>query len=70
MIDEYGFQYDGNIIETEWFKEGKVLIQDYSSQQVVQKMHIKPGMNVMDCCAAPGTKAQFIGMLLENEGTL
>ena len=70
MIDEYGFQYDGNIIETEWFKEGKVLIQDYSSQQVVQKMHIKPGMNVMDCCAAPGTKAQFIGMLLKNEGTL
>ena len=70
MIDDVAFQYDGNIVETDYFQEGKVLIQDLSSQKVVQFMDIQKDMMVMDCCAAPGTKAQYIGMLLNHTGHL
>ena len=70
MINDVAFQYNGNLVETDWFQKGKVLIQDLSSQKVVEFMGVKEGMTIMDCCSAPGTKTQYIGMLLNHKGSL
>ena len=35
FIDDVCFVYDGNLIETDYFKEGKIIIQDISSQRYV-----------------------------------
>lgn len=70
MLDDIGFVYEGNILNTEWFKEGKVAIQDYSSQQVVKQLEVKPGMKVLDCCSAPGTKACQMAMYMNNTGSI
>lgn len=68
FVDEVTFTYDGILQDSEAFQKGEVLIQDYASSQVVPYLEVKPGMKVMDCCSAPGTKAQHIAMLLENKG--
>ena len=39
------------------FKEGKVVVQDPATAAAVSLMDVRPGMNVLDACAAPGGKA-------------
>ena len=70
FIDEICFRFEGPLQKSEAFKEGKVLIQDYSSQQTVKLLEAKPGMKVLDACAAPGTKTQQIAMFMENKGSI
>lgn len=70
FIDEICFMYDGNLVETDYFKDGKVLIQDYSSQQVAKWLDAKPNMSVLDVCSAPGTKTQQVAMYMENKGSV
>ncbi|MBP3892205.1 MAG: 16S rRNA (cytosine(967)-C(5))-methyltransferase RsmB [Solobacterium sp.] len=70
FLDAYSFTYDGILQESPEFKRGEVVIQDYASAQIVPYLNVKKGQRIMDCCAAPGTKTQQIGMLLENEGEL
>ena len=46
----------------EGYAEGKWWVQDLSAQLPVSLMNIKPGMQVLDLCAAPGGKTmQLIG---------
>ncbi|WP_103074895.1 16S rRNA (cytosine(967)-C(5))-methyltransferase RsmB [Solilutibacter silvestris] len=49
------------------FDEGLVSVQDGSAQQLADAFTLKPGMCVLDACAAPGGKAAH---LLEREPTL
>ncbi len=49
------------------FAEGRVSVQDGAAQRVVETMPIRPGMRVLDACAAPGGKAAH---LLEREPSL
>ncbi len=70
FIDEICFRFEGSLQKSKAFKEGKVLIQDYSSQQTVKLLEAKPGMKVLDACAAPGTKTQQIAMFMENKGSI
>ena len=46
--------------ETDAFKEGKILIQNISSQEVAKYLDAHDGMHVLDLCAAPGTKTEQI----------
>lgn len=64
------FTYDGILSETDWFRNGEVIIQDRMSQRVVSMLDAGSGMNVMDCCAAPGTKTQQICAAMKNKGTI
>ena len=70
FISEESFIYDGSLQKTEEFREGKVLIQDLHSQQVVRLLGTEPGMRVLDACAAPGTKTQQIACRMHNEGSI
>lgn len=70
MLSGTCFRYDGNLASSKMFKEGKVLIQDRSSQEVVSHLEAAAGMRVLDACAAPGTKTQQIAMLMNNEGEI
>ena len=64
------FVCDGDLIHSSWFKEGKALIQDRASQKIVPLLDPKPGMRVLDVCSAPGTKAQQMACLMNNEGRI
>lgn len=68
--DDICFVYDGVLQKTDAFREGKAVIQDYSSQQTVRLLKAEAGMRVLDACAAPGTKTQEIAMFMENRGEI
>ncbi len=66
---------DTRIISSEVFRttlldEAKVVIQDINSQDVVDSIPIEKGMNILDCCCAPGTKTLRIANKLENTGSI
>lgn len=60
----------GNIAHTQAFKEGFVTIQDESSQCVAQLLSPQPGIQVLDMCAAPGSKTTHLAALMDNQGTI
>lgn len=60
----------GNIVKTRLFKDGYVTIQDQSSMLVAEMLDVKPGMEVLDACSAPGGKATHIAEKMQNEGIL
>lgn len=70
FVNDISFTSDVPIQETEDFARGKVLIQDIHSSMVPAFLCVQPGMQVLDACAAPGTKTQEIAMLMENEGEI
>ena len=43
----------------EAFREGRIYVQDRSSQKALEEVDIKPGDAVLDLCAAPGGKTLF-----------
>lgn len=58
----------GNLVHTEWYKEGLMTIQDESSMLVAAVADPKPGMQVLDCCAAPGGKSTALAEKMQNKG--
>ncbi len=70
FIDDWALTYDENLIESEYHQDGKIIIQDYSSQQVAKYLEVKPHMRVLDACSAPGTKSAMIAAMMENQGEI
>lgn len=60
----------GNMALTDWFAEGLISIQDESSMLVAEAVNPKPGMKVLDCCAAPGGKTAHIAEKMGDQGTV
>lgn len=60
----------GNMAYTTWYEEGELSIQDESSMLVARAVAPKPGMRVLDACAAPGGKTTHLAELMEDEGEL
>lgn len=59
----------GSSIENnEFFKEGKLIVQDESAMLVSPLLDLEENMTVMDLCAAPGGKSTHIAELLNNKG--
>lgn len=52
------------------FGEGHVTVQDASASQAVQLAAPKPGMTVIDMCAAPGGKAIMAAELMQDRGSV
>jgi len=48
----------------------KVFVQDRGAGRVVEMLDPKPGETILDVCAAPGTKSQYIAELMNGEGIL
>lgn len=63
--------YDkGNLALTSYFKEGKVTIQDESSQLVARLLDPQKKDYVLDMCSAPGSKTTHLSALMENQGKI
>lgn len=60
----------GNLEELPAFQRGDFYIQDPSSRLAVMAADPKPGMRVLDVCAAPGGKSFAMAMAMENRGEL
>ena len=52
------------------FIDGLIQPQDATATKVVASMKLKPGMRVLDFCAAPGTKTTHIAERLGNKGEI
>ena len=56
--------------EDPWVGEGKLYIQNLSSMLPVLVLDPKPGEQVLDMCAAPGSKTTQIAAQMKNEGRI
>lgn len=52
------------------FREGLFHVQDISSQLCVAALDVKPGMELLDLCAAPGGKSFTAAQRMENRGRI
>lgn len=52
------------------YREGRFYLQDKGSCFAVEVADPKPGMTVLDVCAAPGAKTTHIAQLMMNQGAI
>ena len=60
----------GSLANTAAFSNGLLTIQDESSMLPVLALDVKPGMKVLDMCAAPGGKTTFIAEKMNDTGEI
>src|SRR5699024_10551618 len=60
----------GNVIKTSILGLGNATIQDESSMLVTESLNTKPGMEVLDCCSAPGGKTTHIAEIMGDKGRI
>ncbi|MBN2233109.1 MAG: 16S rRNA (cytosine(967)-C(5))-methyltransferase RsmB [Deltaproteobacteria bacterium] len=58
------------IIDSSWFTDGLVSIQDEAAQLVGHLVDSRPGGLILDACAAPGGKSAHLAELAANEATI
>lgn len=58
----------GSLEKLASFGEGKFYVQDAASRLAVLCAGLRPGMRVLDCCAAPGGKSFAAAIAMENRG--
>lgn len=66
--NSYIYTKSGAFNGTVWQKEGYFSIQDIASQLAVEALDPKEGSLVLDLCAAPGGKSEYIAELMGNVG--
>lgn len=60
----------GDLEALESFRRGEFLVQDAAARLAVTAALLRPGMRVLDVCAAPGGKSFSAAMDLDNRGEL
>lgn len=68
FIDDLSFTMDKPMQSSQYFKEGKIVIQNPSSIIPVRQLDLAENLQVLDTCAAPGTKTQLISSFMHNTG--
>ncbi|MGE5364463.1 MAG: 16S rRNA (cytosine(967)-C(5))-methyltransferase RsmB [Bacteroidota bacterium] len=71
FLDDY-FRLKGlsNITDWEYFTRGYFTIQDESTGFACRLMGLRPGMRVLDLCAAPGGKTAYMAALMNDSGEI
>ncbi len=60
----------GNPESLQLFHDGCVYVQDAAAQLSVRAADVQPGMDVLDCCAAPGGKSFAAAIAMQNQGRI
>lgn len=60
----------GNLAATDEFSQGFFFVQDAAANIAVRCADPKPGMSVLDACAAPGGKSFAAAVLMHGEGRI
>ncbi len=60
----------GNMEQLPSFKEGLFYVQDPAAALSVRCAELKPGQNVLDCCAAPGGKSFAAAIAMNGQGNI
>ncbi|MBC8078838.1 MAG: 16S rRNA (cytosine(967)-C(5))-methyltransferase RsmB [Gorillibacterium sp.] len=60
----------GNLAFSMWYEQGKVSVQDESSMLVAEAVAPEAGMQVLDCCAAPGGKTAHMAEIMGDRGQI
>ena len=60
----------GALEHLEAFRQGLFHVQDLSGQVCASALGVRPGMRVLDCCAAPGGKSFTLAQRMEDAGEL
>ena len=60
----------GNLEHLDAFREGLFYVQDPASKLSVLCAGLQPGMQVLDCCAAPGGKSFAAAIAMEGRGSI
>ena len=69
LIDDVIFTKE-SLIDSDWFKEGLIIPQDYSSTIPVRFLDPKENDTVLDACSAPGSKTVQIADYMHNLGKI
>ncbi len=64
----YSISGFGNLEHMELFRNGGFYVQDAAAKLAVCAAGIRPGMNVLDGCAAPGGKSFAAAIAMQNTG--
>ncbi len=60
----------GSIEALHLFQSGGIYIQDPAAKLAVLAAGLAPGMQVLDCCAAPGGKSFTAAIAMQNQGVI
>ncbi|MBN2706462.1 MAG: 16S rRNA (cytosine(967)-C(5))-methyltransferase RsmB [Deltaproteobacteria bacterium] len=55
------------LIDSPWFKEGFISVQDEGAQLIGELVNPKPGETILDACAAPGGKSAHLAELSRDQ---
>jgi len=59
-----------SLLNSDWFKNGQIVIQDEASQLVAHFSGVKANDRVLDLCAAPGSKSTAMAAIMNNTGSI
>ncbi|MEM0969173.1 MAG: transcription antitermination factor NusB [Verrucomicrobiota bacterium] len=65
-----GFFHAPSDWPAEWIAQGHAYFQDPSTSCAIEALALKPGLCILDACAAPGGKTFAIAEALENQGDI
>jgi len=70
LLGKQALYFNGNILESEYYQNQTIIIQDEASQYIGEIVDPQKGDRILDACSAPGTKAIEISMMLEGSGEI